>query len=303
MFLLKVVQLMKKRHITKMRQPGLLLIFPIFVLLGCHQDSDKGKDIRKQFYNTEGLSVKRTFYEEEGKEATILTERTFKNDSIPHGYARSYFKNGQLKGEDHYQNGVKHGVSKSLYKNGQLSEISCMKHGVLDSLGIMYYTDGQIKIKSFWYNGEQVGEQLYYYPNGSLEKYLMYDPVGKAVYGRKYNEQGEFLQQEGVKNARIVYKGEDDIFTTGEILNIKIYAPTPPDCKVRLFVSIKDENGQALLDKKPVSIENGLATYEMVLNEVGKYYFETTISFEDKSIDEQQEYSNAFEYSVIKLRE
>lgn len=299
MSLLKVAQLMKKRHITKMRQPVLLLIFVIFVLLGCHQDSDQDKDIRKQFYNSEELLVKRTFYEEEGKEATILTERTFKNDTTPHGYARSYFKNGQLKGEDHYQNGVKHGVSKSLYKNGQLSEMSWMKHGVLDSLGIIYYSDGQIKIKSFWYNGEQVGEQLYYYPNGILKKYLMYDPGGKAVYGRKYNEQGKFLQQEGGKNARIVYNGEDDIFTTGETLSVKIYAPTPPDCEVNLLISIKDERGNAIIDKKSLPLKNGLVSYKTDLKEVGKYYFETTINFKDLATGKQEEYNNAFEYSVI----
>jgi antitoxin component YwqK of YwqJK toxin-antitoxin module len=281
MFLLKAAQLMKRIHITKMRQPISLLIFAIFVLCGCQQNSDNKMDVRKEFYNPERLLVKRTFYEDKGKEATILTEITFKNDTIPHGYVRSYYKNGQLMGEELYKDGQQDGVTRQFNKDGKLIQTGWMKNGVLDSLGVIYYSDGQVKVKSFWYNGEQVGEQLYYYPNGTLEKYLMYDPGGEAVYGRKYNEQGKFLQQVGGKNARIVYKGEDNVFTTGEILSVKIYTPTPPDCKVNLFISIKDERGNAIIDKKSLPLKNGLVSYKTELMEVGKYYFETTINFKD----------------------
>jgi len=282
-----------------MRQSIAFLIFSFFILFGCQQNSDNKKDVRKEFYNPEGLLVKRTFYEDEGKEATILTERIFKNDTIPHGYARSYYKNGQLMGEEHYRYGVKEGLTQQFYNNGQIKNKGWLVNDKLDSAGFAYYEDGQVKIKSFWYNGEQVGEQLYYYPNGTLEKYLMYDPGGEAVYGRKYTEQGKFLQQEGGKNARIVYKGEDNVFTTGEILSVKIYTPTPPDCEVNLFISIKDERGNAIIDKKSLPLKNGLVSYKTELMEVGKYYFETIINFKDLATGEQEEYNNAFEYSVI----
>lgn len=279
-----------------------LLICSFILITSCNQSSENEKDTRKHFRNEKGLLVKRTFYEEEGKEANVLTEKTFKvenGDTVLHGYAKSFYQDGQLMGEEHYKDGVKHGVSQQFYSSGQVKHRGWIKNGKLDSTGLVYYEDGQMKAKGYFHKGKKIGEQLNYHQNGKIKVYSFYNPVGESVYIREYNASGELTNEEGTKNTQLIYKGEDAESNTGETLNVKIYAPTPPDCEVTLLVSIKDKNGQALIDKKPIAIKNGLAIYETELKEVGKYYFEATISFEDKATDEQQEYSNAFEYIVV----
>lgn len=281
----------------------IVTLFSFLILASCNQGSENKKDTRKQFRNDEGLLVKRTYYEEEGKEASILTEKTFKienGDTVLHGYAKSFYQQGQLMGEEHYKNGVKHGVSQQFYPNGQIKHKGWLKNGKLDSIGLAYYEDGQIKTKGYFRKGKKIGEQVFYYPNGQVYKYLFNDPLGRLIYRKEYSKDGTVLSKKGEEKPQLIYKGEDAEFTPGETLHVTIYAPTPPDSEVDLSVSIKSKDGRDVVDSQKVPIKNGKAVYKRELSEPGQYYFQTSLFFKDLKTGEDQTFDNAFEYKVVR---
>ena len=285
------------------RSSIIIAFFSFFILTSCNKSSENEKDTRKQFRNEEGLLVKRTFYEEEGKETNVLTEKTFKvenGDTILHGYAKSFYRDGQLMGEEHYKNGIKHGVSQQLYSNGQIKHKGWLKKDKLDSIGLAYYEDGQIKAKGYFHKGKKIGEQLNYYKNGKLKAYSFYNPVGESVYIREYNENGKLTNEEGTKNTQLIYKGVDAEFTSGDTLYVIIYAPSPPDSEVDLFISITNKNGQSVVDSQKIPLINGKAVYMRELSELGQYYFKTSLFFKDLKTGEEQTFDNAFEYTVVR---
>ncbi len=280
-----------------------LLIFSFILISSCSQSSENKKNTRKQFRNEKGLLVKRTFYEKDGKDANVLTEKTFKvenGDTVLHGYAKSFYLDGQLMGEEHYKAGVKHGVSQQFYSSGQIKLRGWIKNGKLDSTGLAYYEDGQMKARGYFHMGKKIGEQLNYYQNGKIKAYSFYNPVGESVYIREYNESGELINEEGTKNTQLIYKGEGAEFTPGETLQVTIYAPTPPDSKVDLLVSIRGKDGRVVVDSQKLPIKNGKAVYRIELSEPGQYYFQTSLFFKDLRTGEEQTFGNAFEYAVIR---
>jgi len=291
--------MLNKSHWTNIA----IMVLSLLFIVSCNNSNDQKQDVRKQFRNEEGLVIKRTFYEEEGEETNVLTEKTFKvenGDTILHGNAKSFYQNGQLMGEEHYRDGVKYGISQQFYPNGQTKHKGWLKEGKLDSVGLAYYENGQIKVKGYFHNDHKVGEQLHYYKNGKIKAYSLYNPVGEPVYLREYSDNGELTNEEGTKNTQLIYKGEDATFTPGETLHVTIYAPTPPDSKVDLSVSITDKNGQSVVDSQKVPIKNGKAVYKRELNEPGQYYFKTSLFFKDLKTGEEQTFDNAFEYTVVK---
>jgi len=274
-----------------------IFLFVFFYLLSCNQSVDK-KDLRNNFYNEEGLLVKRLFY----PDSSIKIERTYKDDTIEHGYAKQYYPEGQLKYKLSFKNGQLHGTVKEYYKNGEIKFIGWNEKGKQDSLALWYYENGQIEIKSFFYKGNRIGEEMHYYLDGEIKKYIFYNPSGQSIYQRHYDENGELLKEEGEKNIYIIYEGTDDIFKIGEILNVKIYVPTPPKSQVKLFVNIKenDEKGKVIIENEEVNIKNSLATYTRRIEESGSYIFETTLKFIDTTKKAQHAaYRNGFEYTVV----
>lgn len=284
-----------------MSRSTIVSLLSFLVLTSCNPSVDK-KDTRKEFQTEEGLFVKRTFYEEEGKAVTILMEKTFKienGDTVLHGYAKSFYQSGQLMGEEHYRNGVKQGVSQQFYSNGRVKHKGWIKNGKLDSIGLAYYQDGQMKAKAYFHKGKKIGEQLNYHKNGKLKAYSFYNPVGESVYIREYNKQGELTYEEGIKNTQLIYKGADSKFALGETLHVTIYAPTPPGSEVDLSVSIKGKTGQLVVNNQNVPIKNGNAFYKRELGNLGKYTFKTSLFFKDLNSGEEQTFENAFDYIVV----
>jgi len=269
--------------------------------LGCQQITNNKKDFRKQFHNQGGLFFKRTFYESRGKESAILTERTFKienEDTIPHGYARSYYENGQIMGEEHYLLGKKHGLERQFYSNGKIKHKGWYVNGELDSMAISYYENNQMESSVVFKKGKKIGQQVTYYPNGKIKEYLMHNPLGELFFQREFNKDGVLLNEKGTMATMLSYTGDDNIFEIGEKLIVKIFVPTPPYFEVNLLVSIKDKEGNAVTNNKPKTLKNGLMTYKTELKQVGSYYFETTIYFNDLAKAEQEVYSHGFEFHV-----
>jgi antitoxin component YwqK of YwqJK toxin-antitoxin module len=275
-----------------------IILFVLFV--SCHGDHDSNFRGRNQFYDESGLLVRREFYSTEGGNGSIFTERTFKDDTIPHGYARSYYVNGQLMGEEHYINGVEHGIFRRFYPNGQLEQIGRIKNGVLDSLAEMYYENGNLKLKTFWMQGKQIAEHISYFSNGEVSEYLFYSPIGDLVYKSVYDQNGGRLDEEGSQNTHLVCRDEDYEFFTGDTLWIEIFAPSPPDKKVVLIVNLSSSLNESFDDGQVVPIKNGFADYKVVLGQQGVFRFNALLTSEDFLKSNSDSFSNSFSFSVFK---
>ena len=285
-----------------------ILICSFFLMTNCNHNPKDAKEIRKEFHyrNDTGLLVKRTYYEELDeeldKEMNILTEKTFKVkniDTVLHGYAKSFYQNGQLMGEEYYIDGVKHGVTQQFYPNGKIKHKGWFKNDKLDSIGIAYYEDGQIETKGYFRKGVKIGEQVFYYPSGKVHKYLFNDPLGRLIYRKEYANDGAVLNENGEQNPQLIYKGDDAEFFPNETLQVTIYAPTPPDSEVSLYINIKDKGGQDVVDSRKVPIKNGKAIYNRELNELGQYYFKISLFFRDIKSGKKETFYNSFEFKVI----
>ena len=233
----------------------------LLVTYSCNLNKDKG--VHESY-------VRRTYYED----GTIRAEATYNSDSLKDGYGKLFYPDGQLELEIAYLNGKKEGYERGYYKDGSIKYIGSNK------------------------NDYPVGQHLSYYSDDTLKNYLLYDPVGRVVYKRNYDAEGEFISEEGSKNTQIIsVTTTDNHFEVGDSLQIRIYAPTPPDINVDLIVKIMNKD-DSLLEEEHITIEQGYASYSKMLKDIGSYYFTTSFFFIDQSTGKKERYGNNFQYWV-----
>ena len=265
-----------------------IINYLILILLGCNVESSK-EELRGD------LKVIRSYYEN----GTVETEVTIDKDSIRHGLGKKYYPSGSLKFEVDFFNGRKQGQEKGYFENGSLRYISWYKDGLEDSVAIWYYMDGSIESIDNWRKGKLVGEQLKYHQNQNLKFYSYYDPTGEPVYRRIYSEDGNFISEEGSRNTNIVsVTRANNQFELGDTLQIRIYAPNPPDIKVHLKSLLLDKR-KSIIHSESLSLKNGKTTFSKVLKRQGEYYFKTEYKFEDTVSKEINVYNNDFKFEVI----
>ncbi len=189
----------------------------------------------------------------------IRAEASYNKDSLKHGYGKLFYESGILKLELEYLNGRKDGIEKGYFPNGKL------------------------KYKGFNKNNHLIGEQKDYFENSKLKLYSFYDPVGRGVYRAKYDSTGQLISEEGsLKSYIVVRTTADFVFMLGDTLDVKIYVPNPPRLTKNLRLKILDEK-QNEISSKTLSILNGMATYQDVLLNHGKYFLVSNIEYQKDS--------------------
>lgn len=151
------------------------------------------------YYENEENKIKETFF---------VNQFNKKN-----GIFISYYKNGQIRDECYYINGIKNGLVKLYYDNGQL-EYKYYTHNNSFAPGLTerYYKNGQLKEKYLVsYGGKLNGDYISYYENGQIhmqninKKKYVYYPCGKIF--KLYDEINE-IGIEYYKNNNISLKYE-----------------------------------------------------------------------------------------------
>ena len=131
----------------------LQIIFSIFLIKGCsngvkgdleyHEDDNgilyigySGDPKSRQEYN----GTFRNFYPDKQREFTVDYK-----DGLKHGKLVGWYKNGNIKIEEHYENGKRNGLSKFWYENGNQKDIALYKDGIIDGIVDTWYENGQKK--------------------------------------------------------------------------------------------------------------------------------------------------------------
>lgn len=215
-------------------------------------------------------NIKRTYYDNGNVEA----EATYNADSVKHGYGKLFYESGELRLHAKYINGKKEGLEETYYRNGSL------------------------KYKAFYLNDRPVGERLDYYENGALKHYSFYDPVGDPHFRRSYDKEGNFLSERGSRNTNLVSVTiTDNKFIIGDTLQVRVYAPQPPDVKIELKALVLDTDNELIFDQQ-LNLENGLITFSRMLENTGKFAFRTELTYSDTAQSEIETYENSFQFIV-----
>lgn len=91
----------------------------------------------------------------------------------------TYWMNGQVSYERHYQNGLLEGVNTGFYPNGAKSIVISYHNGVPDGEDTGFYPSGTIQYKGQYRAGKEVGHWIWYGENGAIETERDYDAKGK----------------------------------------------------------------------------------------------------------------------------
>ena len=114
---------------------------------------DSKKRIQSE-WTYDNVSVKVIRYHKDG---SLESKENFNLSYKRDGNSISYYKNGNLKNEWNFKNGLKDGIQKNYYPNGSISDEREMKNGVDDGFWKIYDRNGKLDKELYFKNGLRVG--------------------------------------------------------------------------------------------------------------------------------------------------
>lgn len=121
------------------------------------------------YLNNKKTGLWKQFYET----GAIKSEITYKNN-LPFGYAKFYFRNGNISEEGNWENYKWNGSYKYYYEGGQLRYDWKFVNGVRESTQKYYFENGKLNFEGEWKNGGENGTIKEYNEDGSLKEERAY---------------------------------------------------------------------------------------------------------------------------------
>ena len=115
---------------------------------------------------------------------------------------KEYYKNGNIKIETPYKNGVIEGVGKIYSEGGNLGVEMPLKNGKAEGIGKEYYESGNLNIESPYKNGKMEGIQKYYYENGNILSEIPF--MNDKVHGSVKFYSKKLLWQANAQNGKLI---------------------------------------------------------------------------------------------------
>ncbi len=133
-------------------------------------------------------------------------------DYSPNGKGKSYYGSGKLQYEGNFKDRLPHGKGKGYYENENVAYEGNFKDGIFHGKGKLYYENGNVLYEGDFKNDLAHGNGKLYYKNGSLE----YDGDFK---NDTFDGQGKLYDE----NGNLFFEGE---LIDGEPINGKAYDKT-----------------------------------------------------------------------------
>jgi len=115
-------------------------------------ESESGSSITVECIDAETESYIVRSYYENGK---LHYENHYQHGQ-PHGICKGWYENGQLHYEHFYQHGQPHGIWKGWYKNGKLQYEHPYQHGKRHGISKGWHINGQLYYEQHWEHGKQI---------------------------------------------------------------------------------------------------------------------------------------------------
>lgn len=140
----------------------------------------------------------------------IKYEITYKN-GIPNGYAKFYYKNGNLSEEGMWKINNWIGKYKYYYENGQVAyefNYNSKGNGKREGEQKYFHENGNIMIIGTWQNGQESGKLTEYYANGEVKAEKYYN--GGRIDGSKTVVYAKKVIPEPVQDSIVDVNTEDE---------------------------------------------------------------------------------------------
>ncbi len=209
----------------------------------------------------------------------IQSEINYINDTVMDGAAKYYYKNGIIKEEINYSNGLKEGSHTSYYRDGSIESKIQFKKGVREGTSEWHFPNGKIKETSNWINNKAFGNAIFYYENGMPETFCSYDFADHTRYLIKYDSNGKKIKEEGTVLGQFLLDGNFDSIAINKPMVAKVSVAVPPDSKVVVFVGELIKSKLTEVDTLPV--QNNIVTYTQTFKEKGKHRLVTVGEIKD----------------------
>jgi hypothetical protein len=173
---------------AKVQDTVMLMVACICIAFSCNQKRDKsapeqtiGSFPKKERpARTDSIPLVRNLSSDSGKVNFTDTK------GLKQGLWKEYYKNGSIKTECHYLNGVLDGIYTSYYSNGNKHVEQLFKNGKHWDYSKSYFPNGQLR-------------DLAQRNEGAMQKFEIYDKQGNMVYHEIY------------QNGKVVIEGDDTI--------------------------------------------------------------------------------------------
>jgi len=186
----------------------------------------------------------------------VMTEIFYRNDSVKHGPAKSYFVNGSLKEEVEYINGNREGKYISYYENGNIEGKVEYRNDKPEGSSYYYNEQGALMTRSFWYNGKGVGATYFYRENGQIRKFTCRDLDGVVQYITEWDEDGKKVKEDGLVFVPTIYKTST---ANGDSICLMMVVSEPPDYKTS--IRVREVLGGKVVKEVEVKPVNSLVEY------------------------------------------
>lgn len=192
------------------------------------------------------------------------------NDSIKHGEAEYFYKNGKLKDKIMYKNNVKDGQHLHYFSNGQIQSKMFFKKGIQEGKTYWYYPNGKLEQESNWRNGKTFGSALYYYPTGNFQAYRCFDFQGNIRYVYEVDSAGKITLDEGMIVGQLTLKEKYDSIKIGQKISAEVCVSTPPNKTVRVMIYEYNDLGKLVSEKEGI-VKDNLIYYDTSFKYKGRY--------------------------------
>ena len=140
----------------------------------------------KEIFPTENNLELKTFF----TSGELKRIRHINKDSILHGEFVEYYKNGLIRQQLTYVNGIQEGIAKTFYPNGNLESIhnyhAAFPHGNYK----WYFENGQVKETGHFKDGQLTGESFAYYKTGEKKAAYYFEKNNKRKTNKEFYKNG-----------------------------------------------------------------------------------------------------------------
>jgi len=278
----------------------IMYLFFIILLFSCKSFTVNSRIKNQNNSNKFEIITQRLYY----RNLTLKVEQTKKivnGDTFLDGNYRLFYPSGGVKLDLQYQNGQKQGQEMGYFENRMLEHIGWYKSDKNDSFWVWYYNDPlamdePIQAFNYWKNGIQLWHQMEYYPNKRIKEYLYYDPIGRPIFRREYDDTGNFIDEGKMVPQLVMVNEKSSIFNREDTLVVRICHVDPPNTsntvKIRILGLV--DNWETI---EPID-EFFPKVYKTVLNKKGVYTLEVKFQIKEDKNPEFREFTNNVEFTV-----
>ncbi len=113
-----------------------------------------------------------------------------------HGLTKTYHKNGNLKAEVNYEEGVRQGAASDYYESGKLRMEMNYVDGKKQDLARFFYEDGKLFQETIYKAGKPEGKRTQYHTNGKVKAEVVFKDGHPTKNMKEFDEKGNLRKHD-----------------------------------------------------------------------------------------------------------